>query len=542
MSQSVTRPQNFWQRVITPHPSVTGELRRRRTQLLAILSLLVLAIGAILAGVIVIGTRLVVPAIGWISTAVLLAASYGLSRSRWPEIGAGLITFGQIAAAIGLLFSLPLPEIVPQVLIFLLVPMLIAILVLQARWTLVLALLTIIGMSAYVISTPAVSFEDIAIQYSATVILTALIAGAAFIRERDVSTIEQQSQKADQYSKELENDVRRISAVTEVGRAITGTRDLNVLLNQVVNLIIDQFDFYHAQVFLLDEIGQNAILKASTGEAGQKLLARGHSLPVGSQSVIGQVTSHGGTVIAADTDIDAIHRRNELLPYTRAEMALPLRVAGRIIGALDVQAVEPDAFRNTDISIFQAMADQLAIAIENARLFEQARRDLQDIERLNRQLTGEAWRQYIDKKEGSTTGFQATDAGIAPVSGDEDGQPTLSVPLQVRGQTIGLLDISARDGSEPDEDTRQMLEAVAERVALALDSTRLSEQAQQQAVREQILSRLSAELQATTDLKVILRIAAREASRALDVPQSFVHLMMSYQEPGEREADSDIAP
>jgi GAF domain-containing protein len=188
------------------------------------------------------------------------------------------------------------------------------------------------------------------------------------------------------------------------------------------------------------------------------------------------------------------------------------------------------------------MADQLAIAIENARLFEQARRDLQDIERLNRQLTGDAWRDYVGgRRSDAPAGFRAAGGAVEPMGSGEqdDGEKSLSVPLKVRGQTIGLLDIAARDGSEPDEETRQMLEAVAERVALALDSSRLSEQSQRQAAREQILGRLSAELQATTDLDVILRIAAREASRALDTPQSFVHLTMSYSQPGDQATDGE---
>jgi len=224
-------------------------------------------------------------------------------------------------------------------------------------------------------------------------------------------------------------------------------------------------------------------------------------------------------------------------------MALPLRVGGRIIGALDVQSTAPDAFQQTDIAIFQTMADQLAIAIENARLFEQARRDLQDIERLNRQLTGEAWRDYMSgRKADAPVGYQATEGDVKPVSAQDqaDDEKALSVPLKVRGQTIGLLDIAARDGSEPDVETRHMLEAVAERVALALDSSRLSEQSQRQAAREQILSRLSAELQATTDLDVILRVAAREASRALDTPQSFVHLTMSYSQPNDGPAEGTV--
>jgi GAF domain-containing protein len=246
--------------------------------------------------------------------------------------------------------------------------------------------------------------------------------------------------------------------------------------------------------------------------------------------VIGQVTERGEPVIARDTDADPVHRRNELLPFTRSEMALPLHAGGgRVIGALDIQSVNPNAFSETDISIFQTVADQLAIAIENAHLFTRAQRDLQEIETLNRQLTGEAWRRFTAGRHAA--GYQTDQAGLKPLapgdSGDEDKRK-VSLPLQVRGETIGMLDIVPPEGEEPDEEVRLLLEAVAERVANALDTSRLSEQTQYQAAREQILSRLSAELQAVTDLDVILRVAAREASDALGTGQSFVHLIARF--------------
>jgi GAF domain-containing protein len=179
-----------------------------------------------------------------------------------------------------------------------------------------------------------------------------------------------------------------------------------------------------------------------------------------------------------------------------------------------------------------AISEQLAVAIENARLFERAQRDLADIETLNRQLTGEAWRKYLSgRTAGLATGYAGSASGVEALKGpgdDGETEGTVSMPLMVRGETIGMLDIVPRSGQEPDEQMKAMLEAVAERVALALDSTRVGEQAQRQAERELILSTISAELQATTDLNVILRAVARETSRALGVPHSFIHLAMNF--------------
>ncbi len=161
-----------------------------------------------------------------------------------------------------------------------------------------------------------------------------------------------------------------LEAILEIGRIITRLRDLDVLLEEVVALIRSRFaTIYHAQVFLIDTHTNRAVLRASTGAVGRQLLQRGHYLDVGSQSVIGSVTAAGHAVVALDTDNNPIHRRNVLLPDTRAEMALPLRIGNRIIGALDLQSMEPDAFREQDVDLFQGMADQITIAIESAILF-----------------------------------------------------------------------------------------------------------------------------------------------------------------------------
>jgi GAF domain-containing protein len=272
------------------------------------------------------------------------------------------------------------------------------------------------------------------------------------------------------------------------------------------------------------------------------LTFRGYHVPVKSPSIISQVIEHGETVVIPDTGMYLGYKHHELLPNTRSEIALPLRAGSQVIGVVDIHSVNVGAFSTSDTSGFQAMADQIAIAIENVHLFERAQRDLQDIESLNRQLTGQSWRKFIAGRSGEAPlGYEASQQGVRPLKPGEvvktpsqepeKEQPsggTVTLPLTVRGETIGMLDLTPRNGREPDDETKAMLEAVAERVAMALDSTRLGEQAQHQAEREEILSRLSAELQATTDLNTLLRIVARTTSHALETPTGFVHLVMGY--------------
>ncbi len=170
----------------------------------------------------------------------------------------------------------------------------------------------------------------------------------------------------------VEERTRQVRTAAEVARAATSVPNLQELLRRAVQLICERFGYYHAGIFLLDETGKNAVLREATGEAGAALVARGHNLPVGSQSIIGWVTANGQPRVASDVSHDPIHLKNELLPGTRSEAAVPLQVGGRILGALDVQSLEPHAFSPEDLSILQMLADQLSAAIQNARLAERS--------------------------------------------------------------------------------------------------------------------------------------------------------------------------
>ncbi len=169
----------------------------------------------------------------------------------------------------------------------------------------------------------------------------------------------------------LQRRAIQLEAVSLVGRAAASILNLDDLLLEVVNLIRSRFDFYHAGIFLLDESGQWAVLRQATGEAGQRMLARRHQLAVGGQSIVGWVTAHRQPRIVLDVGGDAVHFKNPDLPHTRSEMALPLVIGDRLLGALDVQSIEEAAFDEDDVTILSLMADQVAIAIENAFKFSQ---------------------------------------------------------------------------------------------------------------------------------------------------------------------------
>ncbi len=179
----------------------------------------------------------------------------------------------------------------------------------------------------------------------------------------------------------LEQTQRRaeqFQAVAEVGEAVSGLIDLDEVLGRTVNLIRDRFDFYHVSIFLIEESKKWAVVRASTGEIGRIMVERPHRLEVGGKSIVGVATAKAKPRIALDVGQDAVHFENPLLPHTRSEMALPLISRGTVIGALDVQSVEANAFDDEAVAILQVMANQLAAAIENARLFEQTQRRLME--------------------------------------------------------------------------------------------------------------------------------------------------------------------
>lgn len=332
---------------------------------------------------------------------------------------------------------------------------------------------------------------------------------------------------------------RDVAATHEISRFATSQRDQQALMDNVVNLIADRFPgIYHAQIFLLDGDGRDAVLRASTGEAGRELLARGHRLAVGSTSVIGQVTAQSRVVVARDTASSPVHRRNEFLPDTRAELAIPLSVGNDLIGALDVQSRESDAFDEDLVHVLQTMADQIAIAIMNARLYQDSMRQLEDIAESNRSATRSVWREYMrGQRARALTGEAGTpsrdtsplrsqaiaSAEIAVGETDERGIVAVAVPVILRGQVLGAVewDIPARD---VDDNRLQLAQELANRLAVSLDNARLFEESQRATERERVVNEIVAKITAQTDIDEILQTAVREVGQALRSPQVRIRL------------------
>ncbi len=333
---------------------------------------------------------------------------------------------------------------------------------------------------------------------------------------------------------------RDVETTQEISHVAVTQRNLDRLMNDVVNLIVDRFsNIYHAQIFLLDSDNRYAILRASTGEVGEQLLSRGHRLAVGSISVIGQVSSQGEVIIARDANTSEVHRRNEFLPDTRAELAIPLRIGSRIIGALDVQSRESVTFDSDQVTVLQIMADQIAVAIENARLYQESIRRIRSSQQAARAETVRSWQDFIYDQKTQRIIRQAgvqTDADLEAlrdrattlgkaVAGDLTARDTIpiAVPLRLRGEIIGGV-VWELPAADYDNNKLQLAENLVERLSLNLDNARLFEQSQLATQRERLVNEISAKLTAQADVNEILHTAVREVGEALRVPQVSIRL------------------
>jgi GAF domain-containing protein len=339
---------------------------------------------------------------------------------------------------------------------------------------------------------------------------------------------------------EIERRARYLEATAIVSREVNIVLDVEELLERVVQLISDQFGFYHTGLFLLDQQAQWAVLRAASSEGGRRMLVRGHRLRVGQQGVVGWVADHGEHRIALDVGQDAVYFDNPDLPETRSEMALPLRARGEILGVLDVQSTEAGLFGAEDVSALQALADQVALAISNARLFEQAEAALLAERKIQGERMHEAWRDLI--RTAGQVGFVSDYRGTTVADGEwgprmwtavQNGETAfsasdrraLAVPVKVRGQTVGAIDAyQPVDGGEWTTEQREILETLAERVGVALESAQLYQEAQGAAAREQLAMRISQRIREALDVEDILRVTSNALGRELDAQQVMVRL------------------
>ena len=326
-----------------------------------------------------------------------------------------------------------------------------------------------------------------------------------------------------------ERRARQFEAIAQVARATTSIQDEDTLLFRLAQVISEQFGFYHVGIFLLDEPRENAILRASNSEGGRRMLARRHSLKVGQSGIVGHVASSGSPRIALDVEADSAFRDNPDLPETRSELALPLREAGQVIGVLDVQSLEPNAFLPEDTETLYTLADQVAIAIQNARSHEATHRMLEEAQRTSESYMKDAWR--LLQTEEKRIGYVVSENTLKPLekfneypylnkinvqAGPVVGESgVLAVPIHLRGEVVGVLDIRIPNGHAWDPDEVDIAKAVADRLSLALESATLLRTTQRRAELERLTADISGKIGASVNMRNVLQTAVEELGRIL---------------------------
>ncbi len=344
-------------------------------------------------------------------------------------------------------------------------------------------------------------------------------------------------------TQDLRRRATQLEAASHVARDISSFDNLDALVTDTIDLIRDQFGYYHAGLFLLDDNREYAVLKAATGEAGRRMLARNHRLKIGEEGLVGHAIEKNEPRIASDVVQDAAHFKNPDLPDTHSEMALPLRSGGKVIGVLDVQSVQTSAFGPDDVRVLATIADQLALAIEKVSLLTQLKQSLTEIEASYQQYTRKAWhshlrnarrnyafryhRQHIEVvDEGYVEMQKALEANQVVITHhtvDQNAQTLVAVPIKLRGEPLGVINLRF-DASYVPQDTVDLLDNTANRLALALENARLLEELQQRAERERQIGAIVTKVRSRADIDGILRTTAEELGRSLGVAEVLVQL------------------
>lgn len=374
----------------------------------------------------------------------------------------------------------------------------------------------------------------------------------------------------------------QFETAAEIARDISSSLDLDELLEKAVELIRSRFDFYHAAIFLKDLPGEFVVIREATGDAGAQLKRAGHKLGIGSKSVVGYVAGHGEPLIVNDTTRDTTYYANPLLPETRAEAALPLKVGDRIVGVLDVQSKQSYAFSDENLRTLQILADQLAIAVVNTELFAETQEHLAQHRLLHHITTTAASGTTLDEAlQSAVNGLQVTLGGdrvsilladrekktlqvraavgyasnvfdlriplgngitgwaashrrtlrvnnvlldTRYIEGSPNTRSEMAIPLLYRSELLGVLNVESEQFSAYAENDEELLGTLGGSLAAIIANARLLEQIRAQAERERVLFEISDKIRRTTDMETILTTTVSELTRAVGANSARIRL------------------
>ncbi len=545
----------LWQSLTGPHYSLQEIEAKRQAQLSAAISLGYIILSLVsLPATLLARREMTAAGLALIPIVALVLVAYFFSRTRNYKFGARLLVVSIAASAFGqvqggadmggtLIFSTALAFVIGNALlsrrammIFVIVnslvsPLIIKLIVPESEFSRLgtySGYILTIGVLIIIVMTFRNSIEKYRLEE-----LRTANRELTDIRDNLEKHVQERTSELSTTTEESRKRAAQLVAISEVSRAIAQLQNLSDLLPAVADLISQRVGFYHVGIFLLDEKRLNAVLRATNSQGGKIMLERGYRVEVGQNTTIGYVAAQGESRISQEPWADYVQKENPDLPATRSEMALPLLAGQRVIGVLDIHSELPSAFGPQDLRIMSTLADQVAIAIENVRLYGETRQALADSQVAYQRSLKQEWAKMARASE--RLGYQFTAEGAAPLSEalsspevesaletgevvEAEGEiPTLAIPVKLRNETIGVLNIRASNAERRWSDNElALVQAAAERVALALENARLLDAASRRAEQERTISDITSKIGSSSQLDIILRTAVEELSQIYD--------------------------
>jgi GAF domain-containing protein len=322
---------------------------------------------------------------------------------------------------------------------------------------------------------------------------------------------------------ELETRTIQLRSSAAVSKTIAEIQNISELMEMTTNLTSDQFGYYHVGLYLLDERKKTAFLQAASSVTGKQLIGQGFRIEPDRLNLFNLVVAYNHPHITSDID-DANFVRDINFPLTRSRMLLPLTVRSNVIGILDMHSDQSQSFSSQDAEVLQTLADLVAISIDNVRLINETQNLVRQLETNTSVQTREIWTKFTSRHKPA---YQYTPAGVRPlfVNNNQDNTDRLRVPLMLHGQNIGNIMLKRKGTSTTwSERERTLVEKVADQVALALENSRLVDETQKNAERDQVIANVSARVRETLDVESVLRTATTELRRVFDLKEAEISI------------------
>ena len=316
--------------------------------------------------------------------------------------------------------------------------------------------------------------------------------------------------------KQVEDRTRLLKATNEIAKVSASILDPDELLTKVIHLFTDQFNYYYAAIYVLDPSEKWVELKEATGEAGKVLKQNHHRFELTGKSIVATAMREKAPHVSQNTSDEKQRIENPLLPYTRSEIALPMIAGDRVLGVLNVQSTKVADFRVEVIETMQNMASQVAITLENARLFQETQLRINEMRAIQQQYLIKGW---------GALSMQKNELEYAVGESNEANTQKINVPINLRDQIIG--EINLEGAGEWSSEEKNLVEAVSAQAAIALENARLINESRQIATRERMLAEIQSKIWASTTIDGVLQTAIKELGRRFDASSATIELKSS---------------